>query len=80
MFTNKSDNNDNNVCKDSCNDKKMRVDKRIATIVAALSVIGHHIDPAIERELWESDSCTSKESIDKESGNGIPLDEMAKRY
>ena len=58
----------------------MRVDKRIATIVAALSVIGHHIDPAIERELWESDSCTSKESIDKESENGIPLDEMAKRY
>ena len=58
----------------------MRVDKRIATIVAASSIIGHHIDPAIERELWESDSCTSKESIDEESENGIPLDEMAKRY
>jgi len=46
--------------------------------VAALGVIGHHIDAAVEKELWESDSCTSEESTDKESENDIPLNEMAK--
>ena len=80
MFTNKTYNNDNDLYKDSSNDKKIRVNKRVANIVAASGVIGHHIDADVEKELWESDSCTSEESTDKGSENDIPLNEMAKRY